>query len=138
MKKIHPPWVIMKYGLSGCFNISIKFCQVNQFFTLKSEQQRLTPKYDILCYLVPLVKQYFVTVEEVYNQFKIACQYCSYFLTCKGCCVELLYITFLRAVFSTLGLFPGDIYLETFYFQSTYNWMAPFWSLILHTWKFKV
>ena len=37
------------------------------------EQQRLTPKYDIMRSLVPLVKKYFVTTEEDNTLFKITC-----------------------------------------------------------------
>ena len=43
----------------------------------KSEQHIPTPKYNILCSLVPLVKQYFVTMEDNDNQWKIICQCCN-------------------------------------------------------------
>ena len=50
----------------------------------KSEQHRLTPKYDILSSLVLFVKDYFVTMNEDDNQLKIACQLCNIFVTFKS------------------------------------------------------
>ena len=75
------------------------------YLTWKSEQHRLTPKYDILSSLVPLLKHYILMGEED-NQFKITFQCCNGFVTCKGGSVELLYITFLNAGLSTLRLYP--------------------------------
>ena len=49
----------------------------------KSEKNRLTPKYDILRLLVLLVKHYFVTVGEDYNQLKITYQRCNGFAALK-------------------------------------------------------
>ena len=83
----------------------------------KSEQHRLTTKYDIMRSLVPLIKHYFVTMEEDNNLFKIICQHCNGFVTCKVSSVELLYITFLHAGLSTLGIYPENIDSENFYFQ---------------------
>ena len=60
------------------------------YLTWKSEQHILTPKYDIMCSLVPLVKHCFVTVEEYDNQFKLTWENCNGFVTCKGGSVELL------------------------------------------------
>ena len=48
-------------------------------------------------------------MEEDDNQFKITCQRCNAFVTCKGRNGELLYINFLCGVFSTLGLYPEYI-----------------------------
>ena len=53
------------------------------YIRFKSEQHRLTPKYDIMYSLVPLVKNYFVTMEEYDNQLKITSQRCNDFLTCS-------------------------------------------------------
>ena len=54
------------------------------YITWNSEQHRLTTKYEIICSLLPLVKHYFVTMEEDYIQFKITYQLCNGFSTCKG------------------------------------------------------
>ena len=67
--------------------------------------------------LVPLVKHYFVTMEEDYNLFKITCQCCNGFVTCKGSSVELICITFLHDRFYTLVLYPEYLDPEIFYFQ---------------------
>ena len=75
----------------------------------KSEQHILTTKSCIMGSLVPLVKQYCVTMEEDDNKFKITCQCCNGFVTCSGMSGELIYITFLRDGFSTIGLYPEDI-----------------------------
>ena len=47
----------------------------------------------------------------------MTCQRLNGFLTCKVGSVELLYITFLHAGLSTLGLYPEDLDSEIFYFQ---------------------
>ena len=70
----------------------------------KSENYRLTPKNDILRSLVPLVKHYFLTMEEDDNKFKITCQQFNGFVTGLGRSGELLYTKFLYAGLSTLGL----------------------------------
>ena len=74
--------------------------------TWNSEQHRLTPKNDILDSLVPLVKHYFVNMEEVDNQLRKTCQICNGFVICKGRSGQLIYITFLRDILSTLGIYP--------------------------------
>ena len=61
--------------------------------------------------LVPLLKQYNVTMEEDDNEFKINCQRCNVFLTCSDRCEELLNITFIHDEMSTLGLYPEMIVL---------------------------
>ena len=66
----------------------------------------MTPKYDVLYSLVSLIKHYFGAMEEYDNQFKITYQHCNGFVTFSGGSVELLYITFLHAVLSTLGPYP--------------------------------
>ena len=66
---------------------------------------------------VPLVKHYFVTMEDDENQFKITCQHCNGFVTYSGRSGELLYINFIHAGFSTIGIHPKDIDPENFYFQ---------------------
>ena len=66
--------------------------------------------------LVPLVKHYFVTMEEDDNQFKITCQFCNGFVTCKGSSGELIYITFLRAGLTVLGQYPEGLDPEIFHF----------------------
>ena len=58
------------------------------YLMLKTEQQRLTPKYDIMRSLVPLVKQYNVTIDD--NKFNITCQCCNILVTFKGSSGELL------------------------------------------------
>ena len=77
----------------------------------------MTSKYDIMHSLVPLVNHYNFTLEEGYNQFKITFQRCYVFVTFLGSSVELLYITFLRSVISTIGLYLEDTAPENFYFQ---------------------
>ena len=67
--------------------------------------------------LVPLVKQYFVTMEEVGNQYKITRQCCNSFSTCKVIIVELIYIIFLRCGLSALGIYTVELDPEIFYFQ---------------------
>ena len=66
---------------------------------------------------MPLVKYYSVTIEEYYNIFKIIYQRYNLFLTCKGCNGEIIYITFIHDVFSTLGLNPEELDPEIFCFQ---------------------
>ena len=67
--------------------------------------------------LAPLVKHCFLTMEEVDNHFKIACQSCNGFVTCKGSSGELLYINFIHDGLSTLGLYLEVLDPEIFYFQ---------------------
>ena len=52
------------------------------YILLKSEQQILTPKYDILHSLVPLVNHYFVTMYDDDHQLKISCKRCNGVVTC--------------------------------------------------------
>ena len=77
----------------------------------------MTPKYDILRSLVPLTNHYFITMEEDNNQFKITCQNCNDFVTCKDRRSELLYITFLHYVLSTFELYIEYLDPENSYFQ---------------------
>ena len=49
------------------------------YLVWKSEQHILTPKYKILCSLVPLLKHHLVTMYEDDNIFKITGQHCSGF-----------------------------------------------------------
>ena len=65
-----------------------------------------------MCSLVPLVKHYFVTMEEDDNQFKITCQSSNGFVTCSGSSGELLYIEFLHYGMCTIGIYPEDIVSE--------------------------
>ena len=70
-----------------------------------------------MCSLVPLVKHYFVTMEEYDNLFKITCQRYYVFVTYKVSSGALLYITFLCAVLSTIVLYPEELDPEIFYFR---------------------
>ena len=79
-----------------------------------SEHHRMIPKYDNIKSLIPLVKHQFVTIYEYNNLLKITCQCYNSFLTRKGRARELFYITFLYAGFSTLAIYPEDIYPEIF------------------------
>ena len=83
----------------------------------KPEQHRMTSKYDIMCSLMTLLNQYFVTMEEDGNQLKTTCQRCNDFLTNSCSSIELLYIKFLHSWISTLGLYPEDIISEILCFQ---------------------
>ena len=56
----------------------------SDYLMLKSEQHRLTPKYDILCSLFTRVKHDFVTIYEDHNQFKITFQRCYIFIIYSG------------------------------------------------------
>ena len=49
--------------------------------------------------------------------FKITCQYCNVFVTCKGSSGELIYITFLHSGLYTRALYPEYIDCVNFYFQ---------------------
>ena len=70
-----------------------------------------------MCSLVALVKHCFLTMEEDDTLFKITCQCCNGFLTCKGRSAELIYITFLRSESYTIVLYPEDLDPEIFYFK---------------------
>ena len=59
--------------------------------------------------LVPLVKHYFLTMEEDDNKFKITYQRYNGFVTCKGETVEMLYINFLHDVLYTIGPYPEEL-----------------------------
>ena len=61
------------------------------YLTWKSEQPRLTPKYDIMHSLVTLVKHYFVTMEEGCDLLKITCQWCNSFVDLFQTCVRIFY-----------------------------------------------
>ena len=50
-------------------------------------------------------------MEEECNKFKITCQRCNGFVTCSVNSGEVLYITFLHAGMSTIGLYPEDLVL---------------------------
>ena len=56
-------------------------------------------------------------MEEDDNKFKTTCQRCNDILTCSGGSGDLLYINFLYAVMSTLGLYPEDLVPENYYFK---------------------
>ena len=64
-----------------------------------------------------LVEHYFVNTEDNVNQLKITFQHLNDFVTYKESRGELLYITFLHAGFSTLGLYREELDPENFYFQ---------------------
>ena len=53
----------------------------SDYLKWKLEQQILTPKYEILPSLVPLVKHYNANMEDDDNQFKITCQRYNGFVT---------------------------------------------------------
>ena len=78
------------------------------YLTWKSEQHRLTPKYEIICSLVPLVKHYFVNVKEDDTIFKITCQHCNGFVTCFDRSGEILYITFLQNTYIYVLYFSSE------------------------------
>ena len=67
--------------------------------------------------LPPPESHYNVTMEEDDNKFKITCQRCNDILTFSGGSGDLLYINFLYAVMSTLGLYPEDLVPENYYFK---------------------
>ena len=50
----------------------------------KSEQHRLTPKYDIFHSFVNLIKHYHVTLDDDDKSIKITCQRCYGFLIYSG------------------------------------------------------
>ena len=83
----------------------------------KSEQHRMKPKYYIIRSFVLLVKNYFVTMEEDDNQFKITCKRCNGFVTCSVRSGELLYIIFIRYGFYNFGLNTEELDPDIFYFQ---------------------
>ena len=51
-------------------------------------------------------------MEEDDNLFKITFQHCNGFVTCKVRSVELLYITFLRYILSTIGPYTEYLNLD--------------------------
>ena len=51
----------------------------NYYLIWRSEQHRLTPKYDIIRSVVPHLKHYHMTMNNDYNQIKITCQQCNGF-----------------------------------------------------------
>ena len=65
----------------------------------------MTPKYDILCSFIPLVKHYHVTYVYGYDiQFKIIYRNCNGYVKCSDISRELLYIKLLRAVSTSIGI----------------------------------
>ena len=45
-------------------------------------------------------------------QFRITCKHCNGFVTCSFSSVELIYITFIHAGISTIGIHPGEVVPE--------------------------
>ena len=86
------------------------------YLTWKKEQHRLTPKYEIMRSLMPLVKKYNVTMEEYYNQLKITFQHYNGFVKYSGS-IGIIYITFLRAGISTPGLYYEELVPVNYHFQ---------------------
>ena len=104
--------------LNQCFNeLPLGESIASDYLMWKSEQHKLTPKYGILCSLLTLVKHYFVTMKDYDNKCKRTCQRCNGFSICTGGTGELLYITFLCAVSSTIGIYSEDLDAENVYFQ---------------------
>ena len=70
MKDIHPTQVVLilrflPQWLFQYYNeLPLGGSIESAYLMWKSEQHRLTPKYDILSSLVPLIKHYYVTLEE--------------------------------------------------------------------------
>ena len=63
-KEMHPTHMIFNFGLSDPNKMPLNEAIENDYLMQKSERHRLTTKYDILRSLVPLVNNYFVTMEE--------------------------------------------------------------------------
>ena len=57
-----------------------------------------------------------MTMEDDDDQLKITWQLCNGFVTCSGNIGELLYIPFLGAGMSNLGIYLEEIFPENFYF----------------------
>ena len=67
---------------------------------------------------MPLVKTYRVTyVDDDDKPSKITCQRCNGYVRCDGKNGELIYITFLHAGMSTLGIYPKELSPEKFFFR---------------------
>ena len=64
---------------------------------------------------MPLVKNYYLNMEEDDNQLEINCQNCNSFVTCKGRSVELFYVNFLYDIFSKLGRYTKGLDPENFH-----------------------
>ena len=62
-----------------------------------------------MCSLVPHVKHYFLTMKEDDTIFKITSQPCNGIVTFKVTSEELLYITFIHSVLSTIVLYLEDL-----------------------------
>ena len=63
------------YWLHQYFNELLLYESIeSDYLTWKSTQHRLTLKYYIMRSLVPLVKRYFLTIEEDNTILKITCQ----------------------------------------------------------------
>ena len=56
-------------------------------------------------------------MEDNDNLFKITCQRCSFFVTCKYRSGELLLTTFIHDGLSNIGLYPEFIDPENFFLQ---------------------
>ena len=82
----------------------------------KIEQHTTATKYDIFHSFVPLVKNYHVNYEEDDKPIEIACKHCNGFVRFSGRSGELLYINFIHADMYTIGLYPGELVPENFYF----------------------
>ena len=79
---------------------------VSDYLMWKLKQHRLTPKYDIMRSLVPLVKRYNVAIEDDGNQLKITCRRCNGFVKFSGRSGELIHIKFLIYGMYTIALHP--------------------------------
>ena len=66
---------------------------------------------------MPLVKHYSVTMEKDDNKLKITCQRSNGFVTGKFRSGEMLYIKFIHAILSTVGLYPKELDPEDLYYQ---------------------
>ena len=69
-----------------------------------------------MCLFIIFSKLYFFTVKNDDSSFKIICQRCNCFVTCKGSSGEMLHIIFIYAVLSTLRLYPGEFDTEKLLF----------------------
>ena len=93
----------------------------SDYLKWNSEKHILIPKYDITRSLVPPVKHQYVTMQQDDTQddtlLKITSQSCNGFLTYKVRSEELIYITFIYYVLSTLVIYPEYLDPENFYFH---------------------
>ena len=70
--------------LQYCNELTLGEAIESDYLIWRSEKHGLAPKYDILRSLVPLIKQYNVTLEDDDIQFKTTCHHRSGFVTCSG------------------------------------------------------